>query len=641
MSESTADVDRLLYLAEMVCDGNASEDHQVELDSILIADAESRRRYWDYCRMHIALEMEMQANKASRKVCERNDLDSSALAPWEFETLMGAISPNAPASSSHVRGFIGGAYHGTVGFFSQEMPLCFLITTAIFGLMLLAGSLITVTHSTRVATRSPPSASGSFASKPKEIEFVGRITGAAEVKWSQDPDYLPPGGAYVSLGRKYKLDSGLLQITYDSGARVILEGPCSYEVESARGGYLALGKLTARVEQKESGVRGQGSEKEKLQINKSPNQQISNPQSLIPNPFFVRTPTAVVTDLGTEFGVEVSKTGDTTSHVFRGLVRVQVTGGTGLASGTRHKEWILRTNETVRVEKTDMARKTDHAPAGEEPYKLRFTRPTTPPKFVRRVYEPPKLLDLLDIVAGGKGTGDSRRRGIDPASGWEDPVFVAHYRYRGGDRQYRPVGWHRLIDGVFVPDGREGPVQLNSAGDAFDGFPETGGEVYGSIWSRAAEIGSKRVTTAQPWVYSIIGEEKFMPKKRGLLCFYANGGITFDLEAMRRMYPKTRPARFRATAGLADGPRKDPEAFGMADVWVFVDGRLKLKREKLRASDGTFTVDVELGPRDRFLTLAATDGGNGISWDSVVFGDPVLEMAAIEPEKRKEDRPMK
>ena len=82
-----------------------------------------------------------------------------------------------------------------------------------------------------------------------------------------------------------------MEITYDTGAKVILQGPVTYEVESAAGGYLSLGKLTARVEKKAEGG--------------SP---IPNPQSLIPNPLFaVRTPTATVTDLGTEFGVEVQR----------------------------------------------------------------------------------------------------------------------------------------------------------------------------------------------------------------------------------------------------------------------------------------------------------------------------------------------
>ena len=38
--------------------------------------------------------------------------------------------------------------------------------------------------------------------------------------------------------------------------------------------------------------------------------------------FSVRTPTAVVTDLGTEFGVEVNRSGTTRSHVFQGRVKV-------------------------------------------------------------------------------------------------------------------------------------------------------------------------------------------------------------------------------------------------------------------------------------------------------------------------------
>ena len=49
--------------------------------------------------------------------------------------------------------------------------------------------------------------------------------------------------------------------------------------------------------------------------------------------FSVRTPTAVVTDLGTEFGVEVDKSGATRSYVFRGKVELRAVGawrkGTG------------------------------------------------------------------------------------------------------------------------------------------------------------------------------------------------------------------------------------------------------------------------------------------------------------------------
>ena len=43
----------------------------------------------------------------------------------------------------------------------------------------------------------------------------------------------------------------------------------------------------------------------------------------------IRTPTATVTDLGTEFGVEVSQTGATETHVLRGAVEVRIINSSG------------------------------------------------------------------------------------------------------------------------------------------------------------------------------------------------------------------------------------------------------------------------------------------------------------------------
>ena len=155
----------------------------------------------------------------------------------------------------------------------------------------------------------PPRAQTSAVSsrRPKN-ELVGRITGTADCRWA-DPQDAP--SAAVPLGRKYELASGLMEITYQTGAKVILQGPCTYEVDSAAGGFLSLGKLTARVEK--SGIRGPESEGSD-----------HYPQSPIHYPLFsVRTPTAVVTDLGTEFGVEVDKSGTCEVHVLKGQVEAE------------------------------------------------------------------------------------------------------------------------------------------------------------------------------------------------------------------------------------------------------------------------------------------------------------------------------
>jgi hypothetical protein len=107
-------------------------------------------------------------------------------------------------------------------------------------------------------------------------------------------------------------------------------------------------------------------------------------------------------------------------------------------------------------------------------------------------------------------------------------------------------------------------------------------------------------------------------------------GITFDIHAMRSAYPGTRPARFQAIAAVADDRELTSDSvLQEADIWVIVDGRLKLGRRNVRPKDGSISVDIELGPEDRFLTLATTWDGNVRNYDWVVFGDPVLELTPM------------
>ena len=161
--------------------------------------------------------------------------------------------------------------------------------------------------------------------------YVGQITGTFDCRWADSAG--ASNYAYVPLGRRYALASGLMEISYDSGAKVIMQGPCVYEVASRTGGYLAIGRVTARVEKKAEGGR-----------RKVESQESSNSKSRISNSelFSVRTPTAVITDLGTEFGVEVDESGASQAHVFRGKVEVRAAEGNA-------KVVSLAANESVRV----------------------------------------------------------------------------------------------------------------------------------------------------------------------------------------------------------------------------------------------------------------------------------------------------
>jgi hypothetical protein len=119
-----------------------------------------------------------------------------------------------------------------------------------------------------------------------------------------------------------RLESGVFEITYSTGAKVILQGPARFE-PAANGGFLTLGRLTGSVE---------GAKK------------ASTSASSAGVAFAIRTPKAVITDLGTEFGVEVDPAGRTISHVYRGSVEVQRIG-----SHDGETKLTLREGEAVSV----------------------------------------------------------------------------------------------------------------------------------------------------------------------------------------------------------------------------------------------------------------------------------------------------
>ena len=61
-----------------------------------------------------------------------------------------------------------------------------------------------------------------------------------------------------------------------------------------------------------------------------------------------------MTDLGTEFGVEVSKEGHTTSHVFRGSVKVQFVNADVEKEGNAV---VLHENESLLTQKGNRRRR--------------------------------------------------------------------------------------------------------------------------------------------------------------------------------------------------------------------------------------------------------------------------------------------
>ncbi len=353
-------------LFEAACNGTIDTEQAEQLDAILHEDEQTCDAYLLYMRMHAQLFrtfcLERCRDKVLQSIQAPHSTASPAISDEENKRHAGSDSEIMPPPAFGVFSHI---LHGTVGFFSQEIPFSLLIATVITALGLLAGSLVYVTHHQQLAHDASRS-SGVFPSHttvPSDLKYVGRVTGMADVQWA-DINTSTEKGNGVPLGRKYAIASGLMEITYDTGATVILQGPVTYEVDSHDGGFLSIGKLTARLEKrgegrgesKRSGIMGQqtvasGQWSVASEINpeipKSPTSSPqpaltltlsqrergpdTNPQSLIPNPslstihyplFTIKTPIATVTDLGTEFGVAVNGEGNTETEVFVGEVSV-------------------------------------------------------------------------------------------------------------------------------------------------------------------------------------------------------------------------------------------------------------------------------------------------------------------------------
>jgi ferric-dicitrate binding protein FerR (iron transport regulator) len=152
---------------------------------------------------------------------------------------------------------------------------------------------------------------------------VATLSVGKSCKWEEGPlstvvgSRLPPG--------RMRLAEGLARITFDSGAEVALEAPADLELISAQRCILHGGRLVAKVPPPAIG-------------------------------FIVDTPTAIVKDFGTEFGVHVTSAERADVQVFNGRVDVQHRG-TGRTAE-------MHTGKNLRFARDDVA---DFDPLTERP----------------------------------------------------------------------------------------------------------------------------------------------------------------------------------------------------------------------------------------------------------------------------------
>ena len=148
----------------------------------------------------------------------------------------------------------------------------------------------------------------------KDATDVARITATRNCLWAEAEKNLGFGSRLTS-GQRLDLTTGLVEITFNDGAVVVLEGPATFDVQSPGKAQLDEGRLAAVVPERAHG-------------------------------FEVTTARLNVVDLGTEFGLMAEPEGTTEVHVFNGLVKAQLLD----EHGHQVRTMELNTAQAARIE---------------------------------------------------------------------------------------------------------------------------------------------------------------------------------------------------------------------------------------------------------------------------------------------------
>ncbi|MEW4565889.1 DUF1553 domain-containing protein [Bremerella sp. JC770] len=222
----------------------------------------------------------------------------------------------------------------------------------------------------------------------------------------------------------------------------------------------------------------------------------------------------------------------------------------------------------------------------------------------------PQTIDLADVVGGGLGDGTGvLGQGIDALSG---KTVDAKMGFREGIaiNKFQVVS-SPFIDGVVVPNFSQEGTPIASNGIRVHDVPQNSGLTWDAIRNGAV----KSQFTLK------LGGTDFRNPEHSLLMIHANGAITFDLEKLREAIG-AQTLTFSTQVGYFG-----QTAINGATASIYVDGHLKSQQVGIGARDGLIPVEIELPSENQFLTIMATDGGNGISHDQVGFGNPRIANA--------------
>jgi len=419
-------------------------------------------------------------------------------------------------------------------------------------------------------------------SPPETSIKVAVLLDSINAKWSDTDNAMKKGDPFWTSRESILLHEGIAQLIFDNQVQVTIEGPAEFKILDEDKINLRYGKIYAMV----------------------PSQAIG---------FMIATQTAKVIDLGTEFGIQSNVNGSMELHVMKG--KTQLFAG---SEGNAKSSQIITENEAIRYNVN--AGKAEIIPIAANAFVRSIDSKT------KTIWRGQTHINLANIVAGGDGFQDVKALvGLDPLSGKYTTSIAG--RNRTSNNTYNLVLESDYIDGVFVPDGRSGAIQITSSGITF-ACPETSGIFTNEIAVYKGSLENQKTSVPQ----CIINGKKL--ENESLVFLHSNVGITFDLQKIHESLPQLDMKGFKTKAGFTENVNIADGIVPDVDFWILVDGQIKYQKQGLRLEDGVISINVDFSAKDQYLTLIVTDGIASVSskrkfpagLDSFFLIDPELVL---------------
>jgi len=551
-------------LLDRLFDGEAAEEEALEVQNLIQKSPDLQRYYFRYVEVKAGLHQLKSLDSAYGSSLEKNYDDMFfELAQYE-KTAPEMKLPAAPKEPEAAEAP------------AESRKECFQVSKfSIFFLLLSSAALIFVIVYAHLVSM-------------KQGVETATLTDSLNAQWADENGPLEKGSRLFTSRDGLRLRAGLAELQFDNHTRITIEGPAEFELQAADQLLLRYGRLYASVPPEAIGFR-------------------------------VNTPYARITDLGTEFGVISSPSGDTEVHVFRGQT---VLAG----DGQKTKKSVLNLTAGSAGIVCDNGATMKTIPHAAHAFIRKIDSRTG------LVWKGESAILLTNLLAGHIFTAESDGIEIDPAAG----KYVAHENYVAGTERQGGFSYQKInspfADGCFVPQGRQ-PQNISSTGLSYE-FPKTSGLFHYNLSDRKTAYDTKTSSN-----YPLHLEPSSSEKPS--LFLHPNMGITFDLNKIRRQIPTLEIQRFTAECGIAVSVREalkkmypdgniPSEETPSADLLILVDGKVRQMLTGINLASGILKIDVEIQPADRFLTLASTDSNQSFRYDWLVLVQPELKITPAE-----------